>query len=324
VIEAPHHEKGGEVVNFPGCIITPPFCDYHLHFSADKLMQTQSVVRQLHTHGIMKAYEGGEKNLSGLSLKRDLQGIVDIKTSGYAFYKVGSYGKAIGKGIRDVSDAKELIKQLHSLDVDYIKIINSGIFIPRDGAISQGGFKKDEIVEIILFAGDNGLPAVCHANGDRAVRDAVLAGASAIVHGFSISDDTLSLMSEKKVDLIPTVNALSHLSEICSSPAERMAIEKATDAHLALICRAKEKGVSVLPGSDSGPSFLPYGKAYKEELEMFARAGFSLEETLKQAVAGQLEIGKRAGFLIVRGFEVKRIFVGYEERVVPGVSFPDP
>ena len=74
----------------------------------------------------------------------------------------------------------------------------------------------------------------------------------------------------------------------------------------------------VLPGSDSGPHFIPYGKAYHEELGLFKKAGLSEEYILSSAVANQFRTGMQADFLVIKGLEIEKIFILGEPTSEPG------
>jgi imidazolonepropionase-like amidohydrolase len=149
----------------------------------------------------------------------------------------------------------------------------------------------------------------CHANGDRAIRDSAEAGAWAVIHGFNVSDETLSIMSEKKVRLIPTVNALLSLTLLSHDKEQKKRVERLVEEHLTVIAKAHDKGVRVLPGSDSGPAFIPYGTSYLKELELFRKAGFTEEESLSSAVTKPLQEGSPANFLVLKGLSVEKVFV---------------
>ena len=71
---------------------------------------------------------------------------------------------------------------------------------------------------------------------------------------------------------------------------------------------ALDKGVRVLPGSDSGPSFIPYGISYLEELLMFRRAELSDKDILLSSVKGRLRKGDKADFLVLKGLEPVKVF----------------
>jgi len=299
--------SGDEVLDFSTLTLSPCFCDYHLHFSELAKAAAESSGVSLLRYGIGKAYEGGDKGLAGLSVKEALKGMPGIVTSGYALYKMGGYGSAIGKAVADLSDAVAAINELHSMSVDYIKIIHSGIYEPESGLISAGGFEATELMRIVDYAREKGLAVYCHANGDRAAREAVAAGVTAIIHGLHVSDATLSAMSEKDVAFIPTVQAFQSLLAIAKTDAARQNIEKTVDAHLYAVNKAFASKVRVLPGSDSGPKFIPYGSAYIEELRLFLRAGIPFEDVIRLASMMELTEGTQADFVLLDGMSVEQV-----------------
>ncbi len=297
-----------EVIDFPGHTISPCFCDYHLHFFEKKQESLNVISNNLISYGITKVTEGGDSGFAGFRAKQVLKGKIVVETAGFAVYKQGTYGQYIGREVAGVREAQELIAWLHAEGVSYIKIINSGIFRPGSGEISRGGFETGELREIVTYAKERGLDVACHANGEGAVRDAVEAGVTSVIHGLHVSEDTLSVMAQKDVKLIPTINAFSRLSGNNSDSVSEKNIEEAVDGHLSAVKSASNKGVRVLPGSDSGPSFIPYGSSYFKELLMFRKAGLSDREILLSAVKGKLRKGDKADFLVLKGLEPVKVF----------------
>lgn len=296
-------------LDFTGFVVSPFFCDYHLHFSDSALAASDRIAEALLQNGIHKVYDGGGSLLSGVEMKKLLKYRLEVRTSGYAIYKKGTYGKAIGKGVEGLSDARGHIGQLRRHGADYIKIINSGILKPETGQITPGGFEREELVGIVQYAKEHGLEVFCHANGARKVQDAVSAGVSAIVHGLNISDGTLEVMAEKKIAFIPTLNAFAGLSSVTSDPEIKTKIARVVEGHLLSVKKAADRGVMVLPGSDSGPHFIPYGKAYHDELSLFKKAGLSDERILSSAVVNQFRAGTQADFLVLKGLDIEKIFI---------------
>jgi imidazolonepropionase-like amidohydrolase len=297
-----------EVIDFSGYTISPCFCDYHLHFFEKKQESLNVISDTLISYGITKVIEGGDSGFAGFNAKSLLKSRVDIVTAGFAVYKQGTYGQYIGRGVANVREARELIAWLHAEGVSYIKIINSGIFRPGSGEITPGGFEKGELREIVTYAKKRGLDVECHANGEGPVRDAVEAGVSSVIHGMHVSEETLSIMSDKDIKFIPTINAFLSLSGTTSDSVSGKNIEEAVAGHLSAVKSALDKGVRVLPGSDSGPSFIPYGSSYLKELLMFRKAGLSDKNILLSSVSGRLRKGDKADFLVLKGLEPVKVF----------------
>lgn len=298
------------VLDYPGHVITPCFCDYHLHFFNNSPEDTITITKALNSSGITAAFEGGDKNCSGLKTKEQFANHLNIKTAGCAIYKKGAYGQYIGKGVESIREAAELIHQLKREGMDYIKVINSGILKPETGEITPGGFEANELSAIMQHAQDSGFKVACHANGEKAVREAVEAGASYIIHGLHVSDETLSMMAEKGTALVPTANAFASLKAIASDKEAVQHIERAVDCQLSAISRAAGLRVTILPGSDSGPDFIPYGRSFIHELQYFHKAGLSIDTILQSATAAPFKVGINAAYAVTRNLEIKKVFIG--------------
>lgn len=298
-----------EIIDFSDFTIAPLFCDYHLHFSEKSCSLARNIDQQLLSHGIGTVYEGGDKGAFGLTLRDRLNCVPALRTSGYALHKTGGYGNVIGRGVGNPSEAFAAIDELTALNIDYLKLINSGLYEPDSDRISAGGFQPEELREIVAYTLDKGLDVYCHANGDRAVREAVDAGVTAIIHGLGISNEMLAAMAEKRISFIPTVFAFKSLAKIAATETGRNNCERQAEQHLSKVKKARDLGVSVLPGSDSGPAFLPYGSSFIEELRMFDRAGIPLEDVIRSAANSTLQAGSPANFIVLDGLNVKAVMI---------------
>lgn len=298
-----------EIMDCEGLAVSPLFCDYHLHFSQGTMARAEEVAEELLRHGIGMVFEGGDRHMSGVEMRGVLEGRIAVRTAGYALFRKGTYGSAIGRAVGGPAEARKVIGELQRQGIDYIKVINSGVFMPALGGISKGGFNSSEIREIIDCARGWGLPVFCHANGAAAVREAVAAGASVIIHGLGITGEILSEMAERGVTFIPTVNAFRGLMKISSDAEEMGIVERAVAGHLEAVMVAFEKGVKVLPGSDSGPSFLPYGETFRLELDHFRKAGLPLDKILSSAAAGTFVKGSDANFLVLDGLNIRSVYI---------------
>lgn len=202
-----------------------------------------------------------------------------------------------------------VIKELHSQNIDYVKLVNSGIYTPGTGMIDPGGFLFKELKEVITYCKSLRLPVYCHANGDKTIREALLAGAKGIVHGFFITERTMDLMAEKETLFIPTINALKSLTAICKNQEETDRVSRAVEEHMKKVEYSSGLGIKVLPGSDSGPSFIPYGKACIEELELLREAGLSYKKILRRSTLSKIEPMSKANFIILKDFKAHKVYM---------------
>ena len=74
-------------------------------------------------------------------------------------------------------------------------------------------YTREQLEWIVDEAGKYDVPVIIHAHGDEGARAAVEAGARSIEHGTFLSDETLALMKEKDVFLVPTYITLMDLVE---------------------------------------------------------------------------------------------------------------
>lgn len=298
------------VLDFSRYSIAPCFCDHHLHFFQKDKEELSGIIDDLTSCGIKAVCDGGDPFGHGMKIKNSERDRLGVKTAGYALYEKGSYGSYIGQEVGSLQEAEDIINRLAHENVDYIKVINSGVFKPAEGRISSGGFTCNELKHIVACAGAKGLPVTCHANGDEAVRMAIEAGVSSIVHGLGTSAESLALMAEKEVSFIPTVNAFARLGVMVSEKRALENIQNAVTQHLETVGKASALGVNVLPGSDAGAAVIPYGSSFLRELDLFEKAGMSSENILLSAAAEVLKQGAKADFLIVDGLNVKQVCRG--------------
>ena len=298
-----------ELFDFTGYTVTPCFCDYHIHLFRKEPVNAGEISNALNKHGITTVFDGGSQDHYSLEMKHTIKNSLEIMSSGHAIYKQGSYGKYIGQGVETVREAEQLVDTLIKDGADYIKIINSGIYHPDNENISEGGFSRNDLRAIVDYAKSKGLDVACHANGEKAVEDAAKSGVMYLIHGLYASDTSIEIMAKKGIALIPTINAFASLKNMLKSKKSQDNIERAVENHMKTVKSAFDKGVKVLPGSDAGPDFIPYGSSFHGELLMLQKAGIPVESILSAAITSHLETGAQADFLVLDGLDVKKVFL---------------
>ena len=150
----------------------------------------------------------------------------------------------------------------------------SGIITFRSwGDLSCEGLDPDEIKELVDIAHSEGYSVMVHVNGADTVRAAVMAGADSIEHGYFVDRETIEIMAEKQTLWVPTLAAVEAF--IGRQGTDRDVAEKTLDEQLASLAKAREMGVPVASGSDSGAVGVPHGKGSMREYELLSRAGFT-------------------------------------------------
>jgi len=296
-----------EIRDFSGCVIAPLFCDHHLHFHVNNDELLKSAANSLKRSGIFNAYNGGSR-----SMRADLRGILKlenltVRTAGSALFRRSTYGRFIGTPVDSIEDARGIIDEM-SGRIDYLKIVNSGIYDPENDRITPGGFDAEMLKALVSYASSSGLEVWCHANGSRAVKDAVAAGVSAVIHGLYADEATLDLMADKKTVFIPTISAFRSLAKRARTGTSLANIEKVVKSQQAAAKSAFERGITVLPGSDAGPDIIPYGESFLEELMLLKDAGIPYDHLISSAAAGVMSANSPAGFVVLDGFSVKAVY----------------
>lgn len=284
----------------------PPFKDAHVHLMIDGQRATPADVQALPCRfldqGIISIMDMGHKNGLGLKFNKiqDLESPFPIRvlSAGWALQKQGGYGGFLGKGIFGEEEIKSAIKQLAEAGADFIKIINSGIVSLEEGKpVTPGGFSDEEWKVIKKEATLHDLPIRCHANSNRAIRQAVDFGVSSIEHGFFISRETLQVMAEKGVAWTPTAIALPSLKPFLSLK-EQNRVDRIVDRHLETVHDAASFGVKLQVGTDSGSKGVRPGESFFKELQLFRKAGLTLDQILSAACLDQAEI-EQGNYLLV-------------------------
>src|SRR5206468_6762184 len=92
-----------------------------------------------------------------------------------------------------------------------------------------------------------------HAHGDKAAKMAIQDGVDSIEHGSFLEDDTLRLMKQKGVYLVPTISAIAHVEEkIATFPPVIADKARAAATHLRITFRhAAQIGVPIALGTDA-------------------------------------------------------------------------
>lgn len=321
-------------VDFSYCTILPPLIDCHAHLALSGSVDSESrkeqllfgydraeklIQQNLHynfSHGVFAVRDAGDKN-GYVSTYCSLHGSAQefktiIKSSGSAWYRQGHYGSSLGQVMGSEIEQKLFEKENSG---DFIKVINSGVNSLEEFAKeTKKQFSTEELSQIVGIGNALGKPVMVHANGADPVKDALDAGCSSIEHGFFMGEENLRVMAEKGVTWVPTVYAMQACGEDFESTNQttnRKVAEKTVERQLHMLAKAKEFGVTVAVGTDSGSIGVRHGESLVLEMKMLLRAGYSLVEVVHCATqngarllgmdsVGHLAVGKPATFIVAR------------------------
>jgi len=281
----------------------PHFRDSHMHFTKEGKPASSDEISEIGYRcrkcGIFAVDDMGHKSAAGLEARKVLAGEMKVRSSGWAIFKKGTYGVFLGKGVSGKEEIKKAVEEISKAGADFLKVVNSGIVsLKGEGVLTEGGFSLEELKIIHGEALEHNMEISCHANSEKAIGNAVAAGASSIEHGFFISKENIVAMAEKGVAWTPTVYALQSLAPTLRED-ERRYLEGVIDRHLSSIHYASSIGCRLRIGTDSGSKGVDHGPSFFDELALFSRAGLTLPQILSAACVGAEEM-ERGNFLLVK------------------------
>lgn len=212
-------------------------------------------------------------------------------------------------------DLVKVIRQQLKEGADFIKIYETGRDSYRDGVYSTPyQYTQEEMNVAVREANRVGKVVAVHANGEPGTGYSVKAGVSSIDHGTQLSAETMRLMKERWIPVVPTFT----ISEYFAGEAKGAAREqrfKALDFHGAEFRKQVAAGVPVAMGSDVGP--FPHGTQARE-FELLVKYGMT---PLQSIQAGTVNGARLLGW----GKDIGTLKAGYLADViaVPGNPLDD-
>jgi imidazolonepropionase-like amidohydrolase len=319
---------GAAIDDFSHCTILPALVDCSVSLSrspavdrrvrlaaeeagfAEKVAILERHIGYCHAHGVMGVADSDDSDLVERYQNGMAQGsIIDIRTSG-----------RLCRSRQDCAAG-------NSAGGDFLKIGYSGNVEDEEAPYSR--LSLEDLGRILQNRG--GKKAVVVANGRQQVEEALAAGCDAIEQGYAMGEDNLRKMAEKEVLWIPSVlrakNGLDGASsggDVCCRfstryvapgkpvPGAEAFWKKMLAEQLTQLRFARKLGVTTAVGTGGGSVGILHGESMAEEMKLFIKAGYSLEETIRCASEngarffgmerlGTLTVGRKATFLITRG-----------------------
>ena len=172
--------------------------------------------------------------------------------------------------------------------------------------------------------------------GREAVLYAARAGVDLIFHAYHLDDECIDAMLQSGSAIGPTLTFQRNIIDFTQphEPAGQRGRPAPVEREYAIACenlrKAREAGVPMMTGTDTGFAVTPYGEWHAMELEIFVRdLGFTPAEALRCATSvtarfmSQRRPDRRAGSRPVRRFHRGRRLAAGEYRDIAGQD-PDP
>ncbi|WP_347351595.1 amidohydrolase family protein [Intrasporangium sp.] len=351
-----------EVIDATGHTLTPGFVDAHVHMLMENAGDLSAILdpfslqfyRSVHYMrrtldvGITTVRDAGGADLglktaqeTGVVAGPRLRISVNLigQTGGHSDHLLPSgvqvplFAACPGRpdGVGDGPDElRTLTRRMFRAGADQIKICTTGGVLSPGDDPRHSQLTLEEIRAVVQEAAAHESYVMAHAQGTAGIRNAILGGVRSIEHGIYLDDETIQLMLDHDVFLVPTLVApLAVLATAATRSMNERVVAKAkgvVEIHRAAVARAIEAGVRIAFGTDTGVG--PHGKNL-DELALLADAGMSLEAALAAATSvsadlvapdagvGRIAEGHRADLVLLdRRLERTADLAGIDQAVV--------
>jgi imidazolonepropionase-like amidohydrolase len=310
-------EAGDQVVDLGGAFVSPGLIDVHVHLGLGgppeaaaraSVVVGLTAVRDL--GGLRRTDPHGPQDASG---PQDAPGPPDgwgppgawglplrVVSAGRALTRKGGYGAFLGVAVSDRAELLAAAQVEVGRGAATLKVIVSGVVDFAAGTVGAPYFDKEDLRELVAYAGHAGVPVAAHANGAEAIGMAVAAGVDSVEHGILVSEAELLAMAAAGTRWVPTLTPLHNLRGDPRWPR----VAEIFGRHLEAVARGRELGVTLVAGSDAGSPRVPHGSLHVE-VGLLRLAGLSGPEVRRAATSaaaellalgsgyGRLEVGAR-------------------------------
>jgi imidazolonepropionase-like amidohydrolase len=340
--------SGAQVIDLGDATLLPGFIDAHVHmaqemsddwyrdfyqaalrFPAEQALYAAKYARDTVEAGFTTVRDLGSADYVSLGLRNAINaGIAEGPRMLIANHGIGSTGghadqapypperiKPEGpvQGVcNGPAECREAVRFQIKYGADVIKCMPSGGVLSLSDPVDVPELTREEMDAIVSEAHAWHRKVAAHCHGDEAAKIAIAAGVDSIEHGTFLKDDTLRMMKEKGVYLVPTLFAGEWVGEKADHfpPAIAVKARAAAAQMQAMFQRAMKVGVKVAFGTDSAVE--PHGLDARE-FALMVKNGMTPAQALIAATAsgadllgladkiGTLEAGKLADLVAVPG-----------------------
>ncbi len=299
------HPAGAEVIDLGDKTLLPGLIDAHVHlFLHPGAEDLQTVEESVPQRTLIAVAAAKQDLMAGFTAERDMgtegagsadtavrnainQGLFPgprLRISGNAIDILGGHEDAtrynpeqhVLSNATYANNATELvtvIRQQFKEGADFIKIYETGHDTFRDGKFSTPyQYTEPELLAAVTEAARVGKRVAVHATGEPGTLYAAQAGVASIDHGDQLSDETMRIMREKQIFVVPTFAISEYFADHAASPAASERQHQALAYHAQEFRKQLAAGVPVAMGSDVGP--FPHGTQARE-FELMVKYGMT-------------------------------------------------
>jgi imidazolonepropionase-like amidohydrolase len=293
-------------------------CGYTAARSAGAVHRIDAALKQAINEGI---YPGPRL----LAASRDICATGGMADWNPSYLKLGMEGLAL---IADGPDqVRAAVRRSIKDGADIVKCYIGGDALLPHTPIGDCTYTLAEVAALVDEAHMRGRMTAAHVRGQRSSRVAAEAGVDSLEHATYADDDTLRMIADKGLTLVPGLRYLYSIVEngprfgitedVIASSGLRDEIKQAADTYR----RAKDLGIRMCPGGDFGFAWNPHGE-YAKDIQVFVEViGYSPLEAITCATRsgaelmrmadriGTLQQGKLADLVVVDGDPLRDIGV---------------
>lgn len=345
----PKTPKGGRSRSLEagGRFAVPGLINCHAHLTFDGSADFEIQSRQSDAAATLKAFRNARLTLrSGVTTVRDLgsngsmvvelarqieDGTLEgprIIASARGITITGGHGMEVGR-IADGADAvRAATREQVAVGATVIKLFSTGGVLGEGAGPELAAYTPEETRAAVEEAHRAGIRITTHAHGAEGMRVAAEAGIDSIEHATLLDQQTIRVIKEKNVALVPTFSALRRIIENGSALPARV-MERArvvATKHQEGVRAAHKAGVRIAAGTDAGTPFNTHER-FALELVYLSEVGLSRTEALAAATsvaadvvgrpkAGRIAAGSWADLLFVDGDPMRDLEVLQKPKAV--------
>lgn len=323
-----------EVVDLTRKYVMPGLINAHVHITLEPVGDPFGLInRESTAKTAVRGVVNLKKHLqAGTTFFRDLgapagidfalrdavnEGLIEgpqFLAAGKCISMTGGHGWSIGREADGVDEVRKAAREQLKAGADLLKIMATGGVTTPGVEPGSPQLTLEEMKAAVEEAHKAGKKTASHAQGTQGIKNAILAGIDSIEHGIFLDDETIELMLEHDVYLVPTLVAPYFIVEYgIEAGIPQYAVDKSKavmDAHAESFTKAYKAGVKIAMGTDAGTPFNFHDGA-PHELKLMVQAGMSPMDALVSSTKagadllgilddyGTLEEGKFADFLVL-------------------------
>jgi imidazolonepropionase-like amidohydrolase len=293
-------------------------CGYTAARSAGAVHRIDAALKQAINEGL---YPGPRL----LAASRDICATGGMADWNPSYLKLGMEGLAL---IADGPDqVRAAVRRSIKDGADVVKCYIGGDALLPHTPIGDCTYTLAEVTALVDESRMRGRMTAAHVRGQRSSRVAAEAGVDSLEHATYADDETLGLIADRGLTLVPGLRYLYSIlengpafgigEETIGPSGLRDEIKQAADTYR----RAKDLGIRMCPGGDFGFAWNPHGE-YAKDIQVFVDViGFSPLEAISCATRngaelmrmadriGTLQPGKLADLVVVDGDPLRDISV---------------